>query len=52
MKKIYFFLVAIAAINFTSVTAQIPIASTSFEEPAAIGGAYIDTGDPNMAHDS
>jgi len=46
MKKSYFFLVSIVVTNFTSVNAQIPIASTSFEEPTAIGGNYTD---PNTA---
>ena len=34
-----------------SAFAQTPIiAGTSFEEPAAVGGQYVDTGDPNVDH--
>jgi hypothetical protein len=34
----------------TPASAQSIIAFTSFEEPAAVGGQYVDTGDPNVDH--
>ena len=50
MKRLVLLLSLIFALH-SSVFAQTPIiASTSFEVPAAVGGQYIDTGDPNVDH--
>ncbi len=50
MKRLVRLLSLIFAFH-TSVFAQTSIiASTSFEEPAAVGGQYTDTGDPNVDH--
>lgn len=46
MKKI-----TLLAALFVGVASFAQIASTSFEEPEAIGGQYTDTGDPAVAHD-
>ena len=46
MKKITFLAaILISAASFAQ------IATTSFEEPEAVGGQYTDTGDPAVAHD-
>ncbi len=46
MKEITFLvMLLISAISFAQLE------STSFEEPEAIGGDYIDTGDPSVTHD-
>lgn len=46
MKKITFLLAFLVAVNSFA-----QIASTSFEEPAVFTIQYVDTGDPNVAHD-
>lgn len=46
MKKI-----TLLAALFVGVTAMAQLAGTSFEEPGVFSVQYVDTGDPNVAHD-